>query len=74
MFLEECIVRGVVVVVLHRVCSLSSNQSQKLAKPCWTRYLVARKLNQGSTVSMHVSDCPLVLIEADQDMSTNVHS
>lgn len=28
----------------------SSNQSQKLSKPWETRYFVARKLNQGSTV------------------------
>jgi hypothetical protein len=55
--------------------SLSSNQSQKLAKPCWTRYLVARKLNQGSTVSMddeRLSTC--VLIEVDQGITTDVHS
>lgn len=29
---------------------LSSNQSQKSAKPCSMRYFVALKLNQGSTV------------------------
>ena len=56
-------------------CLRSSNQSQKLAKPCWTRYFVARKLNQGSTVSMddeRLSTC--VLIEVDQGITTDVHS
>lgn len=39
----------------------SSNQSQKSAKPCWTRYLVALKLNQGSTVQW-LSGCSLLIV------------